>query len=492
MEKKKNGQKKKRRWIKFVVIILILLVILLLFFRRSGNTTFGFTNEVAEKRDIHTTHSFSGSIAPVTEEVVQSPQTGLKVKELMVEEGDTVKAGDVLMVMDSTNLEEAVKEKEAAMASSEKISSVAIRQASNNLNTYQQNLAENLDAQMLASQQAVDASYTALINAEKAFNNEVTLNNKGLSASILSTTTAVQSSYNALKNTEATVANADKATADKALESPRLAYNQALQNYEAAKLNEENTLTTLYDNVVTAQNSYLNALDNYRAAMKTSDLQMKNYQFALESARAQADTTLSELQLADLKRQLGDCTVTAPIDGVVTALPVKVGDVAAVAGLATITQFKDMKIDIKINEYDILGAEEGKDVTIIVDALNKTYEGKIKKIAKVATVEAGVSYFKSEVEFLADEDTRSGMSVEVKLPIYDLENVLTISNKAIQTEKDGSAYVNVYGADGKSVEKKSIVCGVSDGMYTEIKEGLKEGDTVLVPMDFSQGMVVVE
>ncbi|MBR6850748.1 MAG: hypothetical protein IKM88_10970, partial [Lachnospiraceae bacterium] len=51
--------------------------------------------------------------------------------------------------------------------------------------------------------------------------------------------------------------------------------------------------------------------------------------------------------------------------------------------------------------------------------------------------------------------------------------------KSIQTRDDGTAYVQMYAADGKGLEERDVTCGASDGTYTEILSGLSEGDVVL-------------
>jgi multidrug efflux pump subunit AcrA (membrane-fusion protein) len=148
-----------------------------------------------------------------------------------------------------------------------------------------------------------------------------------------------------------------------------------------------------------------------------------------------------------------------------------------------------MKVKIKINEYDMAGAEEGKDVVVILNAIDKEYEGKISKIARTATAENGVSYFESEIEFPADELVRIGMSAEIHLITNDVKGALTVKSDTIELNEDGTAYVLVRGKDGKSVDKRDVECGASDGTYTEITKGVYEGETALkVPLSAEEMM----
>ena len=482
-EKKNTGKKKKKKWLKPLLIILVIAAIGgVLYFRGKSGVT-GYTEEKVELRNIKTYHSFTGNIEPVKEEKVYPSSTPLKIKKINVEEGDQVKAGDVLMELNTDDLTESIKEQQATMHALEKTNALTVKNAQKTYDDYKTNMDDHLNAAVLTAKQVMDTDYATLVTAQRAFNNEVKLNNNGLSTTILTSITAVNTAYDSVRTAEATNKMTNNDSTSAAATSAWAGYNDAVNGFEAAKQNEENQLTNLYSQLITAQTGYLDALDSYNAALRTADQTLSGYALQIESARAAADNSVNQLKLANLQKQVKDCTLTAPVDGVVTSLPVKEGDMT-VAGnnVATITNFDKMKVDIKINEYDILGVENGKKVNIDVDALSKTYEGSIAKVAKVATVDNGVSYFKSEVDFTADKDTRSGMSVEVKLPIYDLKNVPTISSDTISTDTDGTTYVMVYSADKKQTVKQKVTCGATDGTYTQITKGLKDGQTVLQPL----------
>ncbi len=502
-----------RRKVGIIAGIAILAVAGIFFLVTRSSTGKEYAEEQVQLRDIKTYHSFTGTIEPVTEQNVLPDVTGTKVQELKVEEGDAVHKGDVLMVLDSTSITESIKELEANMSVSQKTNALSIAEGEKNYNDYKSNLDQGLNSSVLQSQQSIDSAMATLVNAQKTFNDEVKLNNQGLSNTILTAMKSVDSAYNTAESAELSADQAgdavDKAknrldgandatrqtlqdakdSADNAQESANLSvsqawdsYNNAVKSYQAAKQNEENSLTGYYDSLITAQTSYLNALDNYNAASATAQQTLQTYKLKVQEAKASADSSVNELKLADLKRQLQECQVTAPIDGTVTKLSAHVGDMTTAAvSLATVTSFDKMKVDIKINEYDIQGAAEGKNVEIQVDALaNKSYAGKIAKISKVAEVDNGVSYFTSEVDFTGDADSRGGMSVEVKLVTNDVKQAVTVSSSAIQTASDGTAYVMKYAEDGKKAVQQPVSIGITDGIDTQITEGLTAGDKVLI------------
>ena len=489
----------------------------------------GYTEEVVKKRDIISYRSFTGTIEPVTERNVLPDVTGAKIASVKVEEGDEVKAGDVLVELDPKQIQNQIDQLEATMSVAEKQSALQVSAARQAYANEQINIANGQEPQILSAMQAVDGALAQLVSAQQQFNNEVTLNNRQLSAAILQAMSQVDSAYIGLQQAELSQSQAKQAltsaqssqagpsnagleqllaqaglsgnaiaglgsvggsdttsaqnqvdAANLSVESAQTNYDNAVQMFEAAKLNEENQLTVLYDNLITAQTQYCNALDSYNTVVNSANQQLSTLNAQVRQAEAASDMSASEVQLAQLYDSLADCTVTAPIDGVVTTLTAQEGDMAATGmALATITNFDRLKVEIKINEYDIAGAAVGEPVKITVDATGEQYDGTITKIARSATIAAGVSYFAGEVEFDGTDSTRTGMSVEAKMTISDREDVLSIPSAAIQTDSDGTAYVILKnGDDTKNGVKHAIGVGASDGTYTEITAGLSEGDVI--------------
>ncbi len=511
-DKKKNAFSKIKDFIKkhkkLTIFVVVILVIIILFraCTAGASTSLLYTQDTAQIRDIVTYHSFSGTITPVDQKNVMSEITGTKVAEVLVEEGDEVKAGDVLVVLDTSTIEESIKEQEVTIESGK----VSLQQAQATYNNYLRDRNEGLNTTIQSAQSGIDSAYAQLLSAQQAYNDEVTLNNKNMSTTIMNAMNSVTSAYysmlsaqNSYNTTEYHLTNENgnytdtyddtlkdltENSSEISLESAQASYSQALTNYEAAKLNEESSLTKLFDSLIQAQESYLSAIDSYNAAVRSADETAQNY--ALQVQSSELSNQLNELRLENYKNQLTKYTITAPMDGTITSLSATVGEIPTSTTVAVVTSFDNMKVDIKINEYDILGVEEGKEVEIYVSALERSYTGTIGNIAKVATISNGVSYFEAEVTFDADEYARSGMSVEVKLNVNNEQDVLTVPSEAVQTDTDGSTYVLSYDETGKNMIHKAVTIGVTDGTYTQITEGLSEGDSILY-MSSNMGALTV-
>ena len=518
-KKRKKGRKKLVKWL--IIAGAAAAVLGFFIWKTKKSAADVYLEDTVSKRDIVTYHTFTGTAAAVDSRSVMSAVSGVKVTEVPVEEGDYVKEGDVIAVLDSSGLDEQISEKKAAMTASANSSSIQIRSAQHSYNSLQSNVKDGLDSSLQGAQAGIDSAFSGLVSAQQAFNNEVNLNNRQLSATILGAIQNVDNAYNAVQRAALSTQQAKDAQAhaeqqakdaqahaeqqaedaglpydkfssshssSQAIESSELsedqawdAYHQAVTSYEAAKINEENQLTQLFDSLITAQNSYLNAVDSYNAAVRSTKQQLESYSLQVQQAQAGADDTVSRLQLDNLEDQRKDYTITAPISGQITKLSVKTGDITAVSNttsLATITNYDKMKVDIKVGEYDIVDLKSGDPVTIRIQALKKDYTGKIAHIDREATVENSVSYFNAEVNFTPDENVRGGMSAEVKLTINDLHDVLSISNDAVQNADDGSSYVLVRSEDGKTYTRKNVTLGATDGSYTQVTDGLSDGDKV--------------
>lgn len=505
---------KKKKWIKWALIGGAAAAAAgVLRFRGAGqrNAAAGMTAETAEIRDIKTFRSFTGTIAPVTSREILPDVIGVKIDKVLVEDGDEVKAGDELVLLNPDSLKQQVAELSATINAAEASSSLNIDSAVKTYNDYKYNLDNGLDTSIQSAKSAMDSAHAQLVSAQEAYNNEVLLNNQQLSSTIMSAQQQVDNAYRSVESAKLSLEQVSqnlqraydyeaehagepgissgylsssqqleqsKASAQLQLEAALVSYNNAVDAYEAAKQNEENNLTRLYETLISAQEAYFNAVTSYNAAVRNSQQTLGRYALQVETAKAGANQETNKLRLADLESQADNYVVTAPVDGVITSLNAREGSVTAAAQpLAVVTDFDEMKIDIRINEYDILGVREGKDVTVTIDALNKNYEGRIEKISRMATIMNGVSYFEAEVNFDADEDARSGMSAEVRMMTNNVSDAVTISSEAVQNADDGSSYVNLYDQEGNMIQWP-VTLGASDGTYTEIVNGLGEGETV--------------
>jgi hypothetical protein len=153
--------------------------------------------------------------------------------------------------------------------------------------------------------------------------------------------------------------------------------------------------------------------------------------------------------------------------------------------------------EVMANEMDIFQLKLGGEATVQIDAMpTLTLPAKVTFISPTATITSGVVNYKVKVEVqplkagtqeqqgqtstMPPEDLqlREGLSVTVSIIVVQRTGVLLVPNTAITTQR-GQAYVQVLTPSG-AIEERAIKTGISNWQYTEVTEGLSEGEKVVV------------
>jgi RND family efflux transporter MFP subunit len=500
-------KKKKKIW-KTVAIIIVVVIILAVVLGRKNSANSMYEEETAQIRDIITYNKFSGNVAANENKNIVSDASA-KVLSVLVDEGDEVKEGDVIAVLDSSTLEYTISLKEAALDITDLNNLYNRRDAQKAYDDYKAGIENGENSQLLSAKSALTNAQINLENAQKNYRDALEGQEDGSTlaaahAAALSASDAVSQAQVAYDENENQIAKLQalsitatsgdaslvssqlevlltkRASLQSALSSARTAYSSAYNAYTSSSDSLDDAIEKYEIAVENAQTAYDMARDTYDATVTAVDQALKSYENALEKTNALSSNTTSVLELENLYDQLEDYTITAPMDGVITSLTAKEGSMVSTGmTVAVVTDFDIMEIEIKIDEYDILGIEVGTEVEVNVDALESTFAGTISEISRFATVAGGVSYFTAKVEFSAEENVRSGMSVEVKTVSRSAPQSVSVSVDAIRTNKDNTTYVMMRDEKGKEYEQP-VTVGVSDGLYVQVTEGLSEGDVVLI------------
>ncbi|MBU1032431.1 MAG: hypothetical protein ABH820_02770, partial [Patescibacteria group bacterium] len=146
------------------------------------------------------------------------------------------------------------------------------------------------------------------------------------------------------------------------------------------------------------------------------------------------------------------------------------------------------------NEVDVSNVKVGQKATLTFDAVQDlTIAGSVSEVDMVGTVSQGVVTYAIKIAFLTeDERIKSGMTVSASIVTDMRSDVVIVPNTAIQSSV-GSAYVSILegvplnssstgsGVPSETLPKNApVTTGLSNDQYTEIIEGLNEGDPVIV------------
>jgi HlyD family secretion protein len=265
---------------------------------------------------------------------------------------------------------------------------------------------------------------------------------------------------------------------------------------ELAKVNATR-MERLYANKTSSQAD----LDQANATLHQAEASVKIKQGALDKAKADLD----------------HCTITSPIDGVVISRNVDVGQTVAASLQAPVifaiaNDLTKMQIDSNVAEADIGAVAVDQAVDFTVDAFPmRTFHGKVVQVRNAPiTVQNVVTYDTVIGVDNKDLKLKPGMTANVSIIIAHKDDVLQIKNAALRFRpadatpapiqaqsaakspgghgpgaragggnRERRADRTVYVLKGGRPEPVQIKTGISDGISTEVIDGLKAGDQVV-------------
>jgi len=269
-------------------------------------------------------------------------------------------------------------------------------------------------------------------------------------------------------------------------------YNKAEADYQNAQ-NNYARIKQLYDEeAVSAQE-----LEKADLELVARETEYKNAESRLEiktsgptkpeltSLKAQVEQARIQMELA--QRQLDRTTLTAAMDGVVIAVEVAEGDhINPGTRLITIGNTDKVEVTAGVSEADSGRLKTGQQVKVTAAALpDREYTGTLHSVSPGALVKTGNQGSQIEVPVIVritgdSEGLRTGYTVDLTITTVDIEKTLVVPYEAV-VEKDGKRVVYVVQND--TARQKKVETGLDIDLYTEIKSGLKEGETVVVSPD---------
>ncbi len=514
----------------------------------------------------------------------QSGTAGTKgtIGEVLVEEGDTVEEGQVLVTMDAdewndelsklekalstaqrtlttkqsaltaaerrvTSLERTVIDKEGDVTTAERTvaaKELAVRQAQLNLDTAKYNLSQ-ID-EVKEAQDDVDEAEMNLKIAIMGKTGELA----GLSNDYAYWTQLVTDARKELAEAQeelrevlagtgpALLSSADAEEVILEIAKKQLLVEQEQMDIEDAELDVEDAKRAVDDAKY--------ALEDARYDVKDAKQDVENAKLDVEDAKQDLADTQEDLTEAQSKSP----EIRAPFAGFVTKVNVEGGDEVLTGTMAVqVADPNKFEAEIMVSEMDISQVKLGGEAWVEVDAMpGMSLPAEVTHIAPTATIQSGVVNYKVTVEVQSmeavvrerqeamqqamadiaagelpapllqaieegritreqaeemikqrqaaiegqaalatsqaaavpeDFQLREGLTVTVSIIVAERTNVLLVPNNAITSER-GQSYVQVVTASGET-EQRAIQTGISDYQFTEVTEGLSEGEEVIVP-----------
>jgi HlyD family secretion protein len=255
-------------------------------------------------------------------------------------------------------------------------------------------------------------------------------------------------------------ANASVAGAEMSVEIARLQYEQAQQGASAKDLRAAEAQVA-------------------QAQLNLSKLTGTPASADIRSAENQVKQ--AELNLQQVKLKLAQCSLTAPFDGTITRLPLRIGQMAgASTQAATLAGTGGLQITADMAEADVAKVKAGQEATIVLDAMpDRTFQGRVTNVANAGTSTQGVVNFAVTISLEgADAAVKPGMTANVSIVVDQRDNVLLAPSRAIQAQ--GQQHI-VRVLHEEQVIEVPVEVGLSGDNGTEILgDTLREGDLLVL------------
>jgi HlyD family secretion protein len=415
------------------------------------------TGQVIRRERLESKVTASGDIKPVQLYNLTAEVPG-RVEQIYIVEGEQVKKGQALVRVDPTQLSFQTQSSEAAvrMAQADVMNqNVAVQSAETGV--------QQMRASLTAAEAELDRSAADLGYNEAEFNRHLQLIEDGVIA--------------------------------------KSSFDQVKSRVEQARASHR------------AQESRVRQL---RQQLRDAELSVDRAKAILSSAEARVKQTRSQLEAQ--VDQLNKTTRYSPIDGVVSSMPVKVGEFVLASfsstPLLSVADMSQINAEIKVDETDIADVAVGQKVKVKVDALGEAeIDGEVIEKAASAITRSGQTIAQTTSsqeakDFVvkvrlnptpeARDKLRPGMSATAVITTAIADNVLTVPLQCIVPKdlSEGKTDGNANESAASGVTKKKEVDGVfvirgGKAQFTQVETGIKGDQDIEVKSGLTEGDEIV-
>lgn len=289
----------------------------------------------------------------------------------------------------------------------------------------------------------------------------------------------------------------------------------------------------LYDEKLVAKQDYDQKKADYDSAAasvreneaRVQQLESQKAQTLAQLTGAQRRVTQAQANLARLDNVLARFEVVAPLDGVVTNLPVRLGETvvqgvqnSAASTILTIADMSLITAEVDVDETDIVNVQLGQIADITIEAIpNKTFKGRVTQIGNSAILRSSglaASQSNTSTQEAKDfkvvvaldnppEDIRPGLSATAKIVTATRKEVTSIPIQALtvrtkgdleeQTNIDKNAPLDpvkekerreeiqgVFVVNGTKAEFRKVDTGIAGATDIEVLSGLEPGQQIVI------------
>ncbi|MDD5055774.1 MAG: efflux RND transporter periplasmic adaptor subunit [Candidatus Peribacteraceae bacterium] len=290
-------------------------------------------------------------------------------------------------------------------------------------------------------------------------------------------------------NTSRETAKTTIATQKSGVQLALSSLDSSIKALQDASANFDTRIVTAQSQVTSLQGTRDRAkadISTFETSLKIDEAQLAlrkapARQTDIDAARARVNQAGAELSRA--ASQFNDTILTAPVDGIVTKVNVKVGEVRPTTQ-ASITMLgtSPYRVEMFISEVDIPKVRLGQSGSVTLDAFRFTpFTLRVAEIDTAATDKDGVPKYRVKLDFADKNDQlKVGMTGDCVITTGIREDVISVPARAVIENADGTKVVRIPKKGNIGFDEKAVTTGMDGGDGRIEVEGVEEGETVIV------------
>lgn len=490
-----------------ILIVIIIITGIVIFSRKNIEEQ----TMIAHRSDFINEISVSGKVVAAQSAELGFDQSG-RIANIYAKVGDTVKSGAIIANIENTTVLADIAQKQASLEKEQaKLSSLQKGTRPEEIAIYEQKYIDASSALVITMRNTYLQTESAILNkSDNLFTNGNTIN------PILNIRAQNDNEKRALENERLMLS--DKFQKWNTALS-KLTVSSTIEQIKAARLVQNDSILsikTFIDHVANTTgkldpgNSGISqsGIDTYRSTINSAGQQISTASSAeqdsyanwssaynsllleksgstLEDIAAQsAQVKSAEADLLSSQAQLHKTTITAPFEGIITKMDLKIGEISSPnTSKISIMSIGAFEIESYIPEINISRIKINNIANVTLDAYgaNTKFPASIISIDPAETLRDGVSTYKTRLQFTEnDPRIKSGMTANIIITTESKPNVITIPQSTI-TERDGKKFIQIK--IGNNIKKEvEITTGLVTSLgQIEIVSGLNEGDMIILP-----------
>ena len=253
-----------------------------------------------------------------------------------------------------------------------------------------------------------------------------------------------------------------------------------VNSYQTISSQDQTVYGILRTALTTAQSSISSSISSFHLARSTYESSLSSVGPVATSLQ-QATVQSANAQVLAIQAQIENGIIRAPLDSQITKMDAKVGEVASPnVPLVSLISQGNFEIDTYVSEADVAKIKVGNSASVVLDAYGNSnpFAATVVSVDPAETITNGIGSYKVVLQFTNQSDLiKSGMTANVNIFTENKTGVIAIPSERVLKQND-KAFVLVDDGKGNAIQKEVTLGITGSNGDVEILSGLNAGDKI--------------